>query len=73
MEKRDEKGFNEALEQLGDLYESSKQHLFHLQNGRQIMTQEEKDNHFSELYWIIRQMRDLAAVTMQKLHAINNN
>jgi hypothetical protein len=63
-----EKEFDESLQKLGELYEEGKQHLYHLQNGSQIMTQSEEDEHFDRLYSIIREMRDLGAVTMQKLH-----
>ena len=61
-----EKEFDEALKLLGNLYEEGKDCLNNLE-----CQQEQKE--FSRLFEILREMRDLSAVTMQKLHFTNPN
>ena len=58
----DEKEFDASLKTLGDLYEEGKDCLHSLS-----ILEDEKDS-FWRLFEILKEMRDLSAVNMQKLH-----
>ncbi len=65
--------FKERLKQLGDLYEEGKDCL-HSMFGAVNMSPfpDDKDKH-ARLYDILREMRDIAAVQMQKIHWVPEN
>jgi hypothetical protein len=57
-----EKEFDDSLKQLGDLYEEGKTCL-HL-----LIIRKEEQGYYYRLFDILKEMRDLSAVNMQKLH-----
>jgi hypothetical protein len=63
-----EKEFDDSLKQLSSLYEEGKDCLYSLP-----LLQREKDKQFYRLFDILKEMRDLAAINMQKLHFNNDN
>lgn len=62
-----EKEFDESLKKLGDLYEEGKDCLNSLPIARGLIMDDEKD-YEARLFEILREMRDLSAITMKKLH-----
>jgi hypothetical protein len=63
-----EKEFDEALNELGQLYENGKMLIQKLQYEQQTMDWRATEQCYEFLYTILKEMRDLSAVTMQKLH-----
>jgi hypothetical protein len=62
-----EKEFDDSLTELGNLYEEGKDCLHSLS----ILEDEKKD--YWRLFEILKEMRDLSAINMQKLHIKNDN
>lgn len=62
-----EKEFEQSLKMLGDLYEEGKDCL----NSLSIL--EDEREHYHRLFDILKEMRDLAGTTMQKLHWRHEN
>lgn len=60
----DQEGFEAKLDQLGDLYEEGKDCLALLYSP---------DPKHARLYEILREMRDIAAVSMKAVHTIDEN
>lgn len=64
-----EKEFTEALSKLSELYEQGKSCLHNI--PRPVRFDEAQS--YDRLYNVLKDMRDLAATTMQKLHWKNPN
>ena len=64
-----EKEFDESLKKLGDLYEEGKDCLHSLSI---LEDQEERINYF-RVFDILKEMRDLSVINMQKLHFKTDN
>ncbi len=62
-----EKEFDESLKTLGDLYEEGKGCLHQLS-----ILEDEKESYW-RLFDILKEMRDLSAVNMKKLHTTVEN
>ena len=62
-----EKEFDESLKQLGSLYEEGKDCLHQLS-----ILEDEKESYW-RLFDILKEMRDLSAVNMKKLHTTVEN
>lgn len=63
-----EKTFDENLQKIGDLYEAGKDRLSSL-----LLTHEEDWDSREELFNILREMRDIAAVNLKANHEIKDN
>lgn len=64
-----EKEFDESLNKLGDLYEEGKDCLHRLT----ILDDNEGSKNYYRLFDILREMRDLSAINMKKVHFKNDN
>lgn len=66
--KANEQEFNDRLQKLGDLYEEGKDQL------QKLYSADHADiKPWERLFDILREMRDIAAVQLQKNHFINEN
>lgn len=62
-----EKNFDERLKEIGDLYEEGKDCL----NSLGILEEDRAD--WSRLFDIIREMRDIAAISLKANHEVKDN
>ena len=64
-----DKEFDEALKQLGNLYEEGKSCVHYFYPDLSV----ESEHKASRLFDVLREMRDLAAITMKKLYQSNEH
>lgn len=65
-----EKQFDENLKRIGELYEKGKDNLNCL--PRHLFSEDERADH-SQLFDILREMRDIAAINLKANHKVTDN